>query len=174
MEVQIIKRDTAEINDYLKRKAINLGLCKEWTSQWGNPCMDDLVEMYIEGIDFCILNNYPSNDYIEDIFGKVAENHGVFTNTTIDVTNPDVAILNGKTKGYIKLTGYASRDIYARHNSVVTIEITDQARAFIRVFDNASVKVINSTNNKIFVYKYSDKTTIEGEVVIREKSLREL
>lgn len=174
MEVQTMKRDTAEINDYLKRKAINLGLCEEWTNQWGNPCMDDLVEMYIEGIDFCILNNYPSNDYIEDTFGKVAENHGVFTNTTINSTNPDIAILNGKTTGNIKLTGFASRDIYVRHNSIVTIEITDQARAFIRIFDNAFVKVINKTANKIFVYKYSNKAVVEGDVQVREKSLREL
>ena len=162
------------VSEELKNKAIKLGLCKQWTDDWGEPNLDDLVEMYISGQDFCLLNNYPSNEYIKTNFGKVAENHGVFTDTTIDLINPDVAILNGKTKGYIKLSGFASRDIYVKHNSIVTIEITDQARAFIRIFDNAFVKVINKTTNKIFVYKYSDKAVIKGDVQVREKSLREL
>lgn len=167
-------QNTMTVSEELKNKAIKLGLCKQWTDDWGEADLDTLCELYTTGIDFCIINSYPSNEYIKTNFGKIAENHGIFTDANIDVTNPDIAILNGKTKGYIKLTGFASRDIYVRHNSIVTIEITDQARAFIRIFDNAFVKVINKTTNKIFVYKYSDKAVIKGDVQVREKSLREL
>lgn len=161
------------ISEDLKQQAVKLGLCEEWTNGWGNPNLDNLVEMYISGIDYAIKNNYPSNEYIKKYFGKVAEDHGVFTDSNINVTNPDIAILNGNTKGKITLSGFVSRDIYVRHDSDIEIEIKDNARAFIRIFDNARVTVDNQSENKVFVYKYIDrfkgKIYTSGNVVVRER-----
>lgn len=162
------------VSEELKNKAIKLGLCGEWTDNWQNPNLHELVEMYISGIDFCILNNYPSNEYIKDNFGKTAEEHGVYTDSEIDIQNPDVAIVNGKTTGKIVLTGFVSRDIYVRHNSEVLIEINDMAKAFIRVFDKAKVTVKNNSTNRIFVYKYGGTIEIYGDILIRQRSMSDL
>lgn len=159
------------ISQELKKKAIKLGLCKEWTSSWEEPDLDSLVEMYISGLDFCILHNFPSNEYIKENFGRIAENHGVFTDQEVNLTNPDVAILNGSTKGKITFDKFVSRDIYIRHNSEVDIVINDSAKVFIRIFDNAKINIHNNSKNKVYVYKYSKHAKIDGEAIIREKEL---
>lgn len=166
------------VSEDLKQEAIILGLCDEWTEDWGKPDLDSLCEMFISGQDFCIKHNYPSNEYIKSNFGEVATNHGIFVDTEIDLVNPDVAILLGSTKGCITLSGFVSRDIYVRHDSNVTIVIKDSAKTFIRVFDNTKVIIDNQSSGKVFVYKYTDvftgKIFTNENVEVREKRFMEL
>ncbi|MFT3994787.1 MAG: hypothetical protein QM660_10795 [Dysgonomonas sp.] len=166
------------VSEELKEKAVKLGLCKEWTDGWVHPDLDSLCEMMISGLDFCIKNDYPSNEYIKENFGQIARNHGIFVDEEIDLLNPDVAILNGNTKGKITLSGFVSRDIYVRHDSEVEIDVKYHAVAFIRLFDNSKVKVINSSSGRVFVYKYTDSFVgdieVEGNVMIREKQFSDL
>lgn len=166
------------VSEELKKKAIALDLCKEWTDGWVNPNLDELCEMFISGIDFCIKNDYPSLEYIKKHFGVIAENHGIFVDTEINLHNPDVAILMGSTKGSIKLSGYTSRDIYVRHNCEVNIKVKDKAKAFIRVFDNAKVTVENESSSRVFVYQYIDrfkgKIDTFGDVLVRVRTFDDL
>lgn len=159
------------IFEELKQEAIVLGLCKEWTDDWGNPNLDSLCEMYVTGIDFCIKHDYPSTDYIKKNFGKIAEDHGIFVDVNTEFDNPDIAILLGKSKSKINISGYVSRDIYVRHNSEAEITLNDHSIAFVRVFNNAKVKVICKPSSRAFIYIYTDGFTgeieTEGDVRIR-------
>lgn len=166
------------VSEELKQQAIKLGLCREWTNDWNKPDLDSLCEMFISGQDFCIKHNYPSNEYIKNNFGGIAEDHGIFVDSNIELINPDIAILLGSTKGSITLSGFVSRDIYVRNDSDVSITIKDSAKAFIRVFNNAKVTVDNQSISKVFVYKYTDGFTgnifINENVVVRQKSFKDL
>ena len=166
------------ISEELKQTAIDLNLCKEWTDGWLNPNLDDLCQMFITGIDFCIKNDYPSLKYIKQNFGDVACKHGIFVDSEINLNNPDIAILMGATKGSIELSGYVSRDIYVRHDSEVHIKVKDKAKAFIRVFDNAKVIVENEGSSRVFVYQYIDKFKGEiktsGDVFVRIRTFDDL
>lgn len=166
------------ISEDLKQKAIALGLCKEWTNGWKSPDLDSLCEMYVTGIDFCIKNDYPSTDYIKKNFGKIAEDHGIFVDINTELDNPDIAILLGKSKSKINISGYVSRDIYVRHNSEAVITLNDHSIAFVRVFNNAKVKVVNKGYGRAFVYKYIDgftgKIETDGDVMVRERHFEEL
>ena len=172
------KANHMTVSEDLKNKAIKLGLCDEWTDNWGYPDLDGLCEKFIEGQDFCIKHGYPSNEYIKNNFGKVAEKHGIFVDTDVNLDNPNVAVLLGSSKGEITLSGYISRDIYVRNDSNVDIRVTDHAVAFIRVFNNARIRVISSPNSRVFIYKYIDNFTgeieTEGRVLIREKKFSDL
>lgn len=163
------------ISEDLKQKAIKLNLCQEWTNEWGNPDMDELVEMYLEGLDFCILNNYPDNNYIKQHFGEIAERHGVFTDKqAVDLLDPHIAVLNGACMGKIEVNDFNTSDIYVRHNSQVKITVKDFARVFIRVFDDAKVYVDNQSKSRVFVYRYGGTATFDGAVTVREESLDKL
>lgn len=157
-----------DISAELKKEAVRLNLCEEWTEAWKNPSLEEMADMYIRGLDFCIENNYPSNDFIKAHFGKVAEDKGVFTDTEVNLLNPEIAILNGNCTGTIELTGYASRDIHVRHDSKVKIIVRDYATAFVRVYDNAHAIIDNQTKTKkSFVYHKGGKATITGNVAVR-------
>lgn len=158
----------------LKEEAVKLGLCVAWTESWGSPTKEQLVDMYINGLDFCILNNYPSNEFIKKHFGKIAEGKGVFTDAKVDLLNPAIAILNGSCTGQITLTGFTSRDIHVRHNSKVKIVIRDNAKAFIRVYDNAHAIVENQTESRSYVYfKAGGTATLNGKIKTRNYELKD-
>lgn len=156
------------VSKVLKEEAMKFGLCVGWTEQWGSPTKEQLVEMYIKGLDFCILHNYPSNEFIKEHFGEIAIQKGVYTDMKVDVLNPPTAILNGECSGTIVLTGFVSRDIHVRHNSKVKIIIRDAAKAFIRVYDKAHVIVENESASRCFVYKKGGRATISGNVLVRD------
>lgn len=83
-----------ELSDKLKLKAISLGLCEEWTNGWGNPDKYELCEKYIRGIDFCLLNRFPSNEIIKKEFAGVREKFNIFVDdTNLFISNPKWSIL---------------------------------------------------------------------------------
>ena len=51
-----------KLNKDLRDKAILYGLCEQWTNDWSeNRNKQELIEMWLRGIDFAILHNYPTN-----------------------------------------------------------------------------------------------------------------
>lgn len=156
------------VSNMLKEEAMKFGLCVGWANEWGSPTKEQLVDMYIKGLDFCILHNYPSNTFIKQHFGEIAILKGVFTDMEVNLLNPPTAILNGECSGTIILTGFVSRDIHVRHNSKVKIIIRDAAKAFIRVYDNAYTIVENESQSRCFVYKKGGTATISGNVLVRD------
>ena len=68
----------------LAREARRLGICDEWHSELKR--LTDkraMVEMYVTGLDFCLSNDYPSNEYIRSNFKGVMEEYGVFLDDEI-------------------------------------------------------------------------------------------
>ena len=53
------------INKELRDTAIEKELCDEWQKKWEKDLSEDmLVKMMFKGLDFCLANRYPSNEYI--------------------------------------------------------------------------------------------------------------
>lgn len=145
-------------------------LCDEWYDGWGNPTKEGLVDKYINGQDFCIENDFPTNEYIKEHFGEIAERKGVFTdNKHVDLHNPPIVILNGDSEATILINEFHTCDIYVKHNSKANIMIDEYAKAFIRVFGNAEVTVSSNGYSKSFVYQYGGSVSKSGNVVVREK-----
>lgn len=159
------------VSEMLKEQAVNLGLCVAWAKEWGSPTKEQLVDMYIKGLDFCILHNYPSNEFIKNNFGKIAEDKGVFTDAKVDLLNPSITILNGNCTGQVVLTGFASRDIHVRHNSNVKIIVRDFAKAFVRVYDKGHAVIENESDSRSFLYQKGGTATVSGDVKIRNYRL---
>ena len=68
----------------LARQAKKAGICEEWHGQLKLLTdKDAMIDMYIKGIDFCLSNDYPSNDYIREHFKGAMEQKGVFLDDAI-------------------------------------------------------------------------------------------
>ena len=161
-----------DLQEDLKRKAIACGLCEQWQREWGKPDEDELINKFIEGIDFCIEHDYPTNDYIIRHFKQeTLHRHGVYINEKFNVVNPPVIVSLGECEGYVALKDVVARTIYARHNSILKITLTEMANASVRVHDNAEVEICNNGCGKAYAYLYSDNAKIkaDGDVVIRDR-----
>lgn len=158
-----------DISKELKNKAVKLGLCTEWTEEWGNPTKDELVDKYVRGIDFCIKHNYPSCEYMKKNFDGVMQKHGVFVDERVDLKNPSMVIANGRTYGKIVYDAYSVGTLYVRHDSDLTIEASDNAFVTIETYDNCTVSVIQRGKAKVFVYNHGGNIQASGKVVVKNR-----
>lgn len=158
-----------DISKELKKEAISLGLCTEWTNEWGKPTKDELVDKYVKGIDFCIEHNYPSCEYMKKHFDGVMQKHGVFVNDNIDLQNSKMVIANGKTSGKIIYNAYSVGTIYARHDSDLTIEVSGNAFVSIETYDNCNVSVFQKDQSKVFIYNHGGNIQTSGNIVVKDR-----
>lgn len=152
-----------ELSNDLKKKAIALGLCSKWQNNWTTEDKDKLCNMYIEGIDFCIINNYPTCEYMKANFDGVMQQNGIFVDDKVAINRKErlVYVLNGSSCGYINFEGFDVCEVYVRHNSNVKINIQGQASVYICAYDNAKVDIEQSSNlSRVKVFKYSNDVTI--------------
>lgn len=157
------------ISKELKNEAVRLGLCTEWTNEWGNPTKEELVNKFIRGIDWCIRKNYPSCEYMKKHFDGVMQKYGVFVDDKIDLENHSMLIANGKTSGKIVYDSYAVGTIYARHDSDLIIEVSGNAFVAIETYDNCNISVFQRDKAKVFVYNHGGNIQTSGKVVVKNR-----
>lgn len=160
------------LSETLKDKAIRLGLCDEWTSQWGMPDKQGLIDKYIHGIDFCIKHDYPSIEFIKRNFEKdLLHENNIFVDEDVQSRNLKcVAVLNGGCTGTLLFDGYSTCTVYARHNSNVTIDCSYMSKVFIHVYDRAKVKALQSQCASVYILTHGDECEVntKGDISVRK------
>ena len=136
-----------EVNKRLARDAKKKGICEEWYGRLiDTKGKDELIKMYLEGIDFCLSNEYPSNEFIRQHFVGTCEAYGVFLDQAITAGNFRQSRLK----------------VLATGNSFVMVD----------VFDDTTVEVEARDNAKICVNHYGGNLTTttgdgEGNAIIK-------
>lgn len=152
----------------LAKQAKSKGICNDWHKQLKS--LTDkraMVDMYIRGIDFCLSNDYPSNDYIRANFKGVMEEKGVFLDDKISLVNFRYCVALGTTQGEVKTTGYKVCEVFAKHESNLNIIVEDNAFVEIDMFDNSVVSVTSSGKAKVHINRYGGTLTFDE----REESI---
>lgn len=158
------------ISEDLKKQAIGFGLCEDWTNEWANPSKDELLKKYVRGIDFCIEHNYPSCYYMKDNFDGIMQKYGVFVDDVVDGKNYNELICNGKTTGKVVYDNYnVCNWMYLRHDSDMEIEVTENAYVTIHLYDNAKLKVRNTSTRRVVVFRHGGTVNYSGNVVVKER-----
>lgn len=158
------------ISDKYKAKAIKLGLCDKWTNEWKDNCSrEELVEKFVKGNDFCIMNDFPSIEEIKSDFGDIINNYGVYADQDVSVKNPDFVMLCGKCKAEIIVEDKFC-DIYIRHYSEAKVHVIGSGRAFIRMYDNSCIEVLSEMKGRAYIYDYCGAVIrTDGNIVIRDR-----
>lgn len=125
------------IQEELKRQAVELGLCKQWQDEWGEPNIAQLCDKYIRGLDFCIKHNYPSIDYLDKHFKGKVEKYGIYINEEAESVNQPDVVCNGNSNVRIKTNGVC--DIYVRHNSEIHITTIGKAFVYVTMLDDSKL-----------------------------------
>lgn len=142
----------------LAKEAKRLNICEEWHDEMqtlGNK--KALLQMYVDGLDFCLSNDYPTNDYIRKNFKGEMETFGVFLDDTVDLVNAQRCVALGDTKGRIEVNGYGVCEVYAKHNSALNIVAKDSAFIMVDAFDDCVVNVHAQDNAKVCINRYGGK-----------------
>lgn len=146
----------SNLSETLKKQAIDLGLCRQWTEAWGDCDQQELINKHKKGIDFCIEHQYPSNEFIKANFDRtLLHDNLIFVDERINLDDAPsgVYILNGECSGTLHFRSWAAATVYVRHSSNVNIIAEDFAKVFVRVYDEAEVNVCDVGDAVVKVYE---------------------
>ncbi len=147
----------SNLSKTLAKDAKKKGICKErHNGLKSHTDREAMVEMYLRGIDFCLKNDFPTNDFIQAHFGDIAPRMGVFVNSQITVENKPKCVCLGATFGKVTTNGFNVCEIFAKHDAEINVIAADNAFVMIDVFDNAVVNIHAHDRAKVCVNKYGD------------------
>jgi hypothetical protein len=148
-----------KLSKELANQAKKFNICQEWHDELKTlENKRAMAEMYIKGIDFCLENDYPSNDYIRRNFSDVMNEFGVFLDDNIDLIDAKKCVALGTTKGRIEIDNFSVSEIFIKHESSLNIIAKDNAFVMIDIFDNGVVMIHAQNNAKVCVNKYGNAT----------------
>lgn len=163
------------ISKELAVRARKHGICQKWHDELLSlKDKDKMVEMYLRGIDFCISNDYPENDFIRRYFKGVMEKHGVFLDDAVKVENKPKCVCLGACSGTIVVDDFNTCEVFVKHDSEIVISAKGNAFVMVDVFDNTTVTIHAHDRAKVCVNRYGGtiKHFADGDAVvkIREKN----
>jgi len=148
----------------LAKQAKAHDICGDWLEKLMRTTdKKALLEMYLEGIDFCLACDYPTNDFIRANFKGFMEEFGVFLDDFIDLKNPKKCVALGKTQGTVEINSFGVSEIFVKHNSELTVIAKDNAFVMIDVFDNSVLDVLANGFAKVCVNRYGDAKVHSGD-----------
>ena len=121
-------------------------LCAEWTEAWKDESnLDELLEKYVKGFDFCVKNDYPTLDFSRRNFSDKKDalhRHNIYLDEEVDIKNAasGIYIFLGNCTGSIVFKDFAVGTVYLRHNSNMRIESIKFAKVFVSMYDSSECK----------------------------------
>jgi len=157
----------------LKQDGIDKGLCRLWQRKLKEGLsIKDLCNLYIKGIDFCISNEYPTNDYLRTHFKGKCEPFGIFIDDDIKLRDPKDVVLNGKCTADLEYSGFSVARVYVRHLSDAKISAIGRSFILVDAFDNTRIDLKTQGNAKVIVNLYGEAhvTSHSGNVTIKNRN----
>ncbi|MBD5229653.1 MAG: hypothetical protein HDS69_06415 [Bacteroidales bacterium] len=131
-----------DLINQLKADGTEKGLCRQWRMKLQQGMsVGDLAKLYIEGIDFCISEDYPTLDFLRKHFKGSCEPYGVFVDDEVKERNAPDVVLNGDCKAILEYDGFTVSRIFARHNSQGAVNVSDHAIVTVDLFDNSNLAI---------------------------------
>ncbi len=149
-----------ELNKQLKIDGVAKGLCTQYQGLLDRcgDSIENMVRLFIRGIDFCIKNDYPTLDFIRENFKGKSEPYGAYVDDNIrNLRNRPDVVLNGNCKALLEYDDYSVSRIYIRHGSQAAVNVSDHAVVTIDAFDNSRIVVaVAGSNAQVLVNKYGN------------------
>ncbi len=152
-----------DLINQLKTDGTEKGLCRQWRLKL-QPGMsvEDLAKLYIEGIDFCISEDYPTLDFLRKHFKGSCEPYGVFVDDEVKERNAPDVVLNGDCKAILEYDGFSVARIFARHNAQGAVNVSDHAIVTVDASDNSNLAIATAGSNAQVIVNIYGNARVEA------------
>lgn len=157
----------ANISEKLAYAAKSLGICAPGfarifkTGEQADP-VRALLDYYVEGIDFCLSNEFPGIGILKE-YAEVCSEYGIYVDAAgLQLQDPKRLVCLGATSGAASFAQYAVGEVYAKHQSQLTIVARNNTFISVDMFDESRVTVMASENAKVCVHRYGGHLITES------------
>lgn len=163
-----------DINKYILEKALaNENLCHPGATGIASAqSIDDLLKMYVKDIDYCLSNDFPSNDDLLRIGGDELAGHGIYVDAIKNLVDRPFIVLLGNSSAELKYSGYSVGQLFVKHSAMAKIQVHDNGYLIIDCFDDSLVTVFAEQNAKVLINVYGNatvKSSGSGLITITKK-----
>jgi len=113
-------------------------LCDAWYGEWkDDSSVDELLDKFVRGMDFCVENDYPPLPFIRKFFDKDdLHRHRIYLDeeVALDGNNGSYVFL-GECSGEIVCDGYMTVNIVVRHRSKIKVVAMGGSRVYVDVYE---------------------------------------
>lgn len=149
-----------KLNKKLALEAKKHNICEDWFNDLlHTENKEKLIKMYLDGIDFCLSNEYPPRPFIKEHFGGIMEAYGIFLDDEINAENFRHVVALGSCQGSANYNSYEVGQVFVKHESKLTIKASGNSFVMVDMFDESEVEVIASENAKVCVNHYGGELT---------------
>ena len=143
--------DFQKLKKALAKEAKAAGICEAWHEKILNAnSRDYLLELFIRGVDFATLNDFPS-DALADEFKDIAPHFGIFINQPILDRYVTRRVIAREAKGAVTFDGYTAGEVYALRGADVQVTASANAYVAITVENGAKVQACAQDNATILI-----------------------
>lgn len=162
-----------ELNEKLRKDGIAKGLCLAFQRKLSHSrSVADMVALFINGIDFCVNNDFPTLEFMRENFKGRSEPYGGFVDDDIQGLRnmPDV-VLNGHCRAFLEYDGYSVSRIVARHTSKGAVNVSGHAHVTIDAFDTTALAIaVAGSDARVLVNVYGDaQVDVIGKGILLNK-----
>lgn len=156
--------DIKDINTILRTKAIKAGLCEDWQNNKWNKVLtkDELLELYIKGIDFSLKQEWFDYDFIKVAFNKEdLHRHHIYLDENIHIDGGESGyyVFLGNCGGTLIIDGFKAVTAYVRHFCNIDVQAKNGSRVQVTYYDRS--EGVCSDDGWSRIRKY-DRTKKEG------------
>lgn len=149
-----------EVSKYILDKARQAGICQEWGDKMAAGIdLHGLLKMYVEGIDFCMEKNFPSNEDLVRLGSDLINEYGIYVDSIKKLSNRDFVVALGKSNISITASGSSVSQVFVKHKSRVMITAKDNSYLVVDCFDDSVINIVGSENSRVLVNIYGDAQT---------------
>lgn len=165
----------SNLSNELAKQAKKKGICQDWYNDLRTTQdKEKLLDLYIRGIDFCLSNDYPSNEYIRSNFVGIMGRHGIHLDENISIASERRVIALGKCYGNVETNNYDTCEVFVKHDSEIVVTANGNSFVMVDVFDNGRLSVTAHGNAKVCVNHYGGEIVYSkyenAQIKIREKN----
>lgn len=163
--------ESRALSKYVLKKAKASNICEPWADKIeGAESVDDLLQMYVAGIDFCLANNFPSNADLLELGGDVINQYGIYIDAAPKLVDRPFVVALGACNLSLSIADASASQVFVKHESKATITASGDAFIVIDCFDNSITDVIARDNARVLINVYGDAlVTHSGPVKIINK-----
>lgn len=173
--------NTRETREYLVKNALRVHGCADGVMQLSmTDDNQEMLQVFIDRIDFCLAKNSPSKDELKRLFPDIdLKKKGFYIDEKATVMHDLIKTLKTIILGHSYIvyiaSGYSVSRLYIKQNAKVRIIVTDKARVMVDALDNASVFVESECQDRVVVNLYANATCRgNANVIIKNKATYDL
>lgn len=144
-----------ELIKYLKDKAPS-NICQPGTVGLSNAkYVSDLLQMFVDNIDYCLSENYPSQSDLLEFGGEELKAFGIYIEQKTSLNDKEFLVLFDCSAN-LTYNHYGVGTIFIKGNSNITLTANRNCCIVVDIFDNSQLSIQAEQGARVLVNVYGN------------------